>query len=638
VLFRSVRERLEGLRRQGRRAKLIYTIVNFQNPAGMCQSLRRRHELIALAHEYETLILEDDAYHMDVALAVENRNPDLRRTLNLLFEGPCGIADPKRAAFTTGPTGVLYTVNEERGGRDFELANLAPGELVKAPYSWSPGADRRMVFAGVASNYFALLMEPKEGDWIRQVRFLPLEVSEKVPQAALPPDRLEAMRREARENVKTDFLLALAAPAPGETREQRFLFFAGPKSTDLMQQPEYDEFYALIEHDYGATMKWINVALVWILKLFHSILGNWGLAIICLTFVVKGLLFPLNRMQQVSMHNYSEKMKKLKPKLDEIRKKYKNNKKKFNEAQMRIMKEEGIRPPMGCLLIFLQFPIFIGLFQVLRTSFELRHSPFFLWINDLSQPDALAPLPFTIPLLGWDTLNVLPLLMTIAFYYQQKMMPQPTTGDPQAEQMQKMMRFMPVFFGFLLYNYAAGLSLYWMTSNLISIFEYKVIRKRCLQSIQQDITFQHRVAVKVSDHSFGMNSRVSPPGAGHRQRLCYPHQPRQPEFQFSLHGAQTRLLLPAVESAAVICNVQSITQRFTRPKPGCKHLCSTSTRQSTRPPMRPATGNPEGPIEGLSPTPEFDRDRIPWSPTRVRGVRNGVLRRQTPEQSGTTMP
>ncbi|MHC4941490.1 MAG: membrane protein insertase YidC [Planctomycetota bacterium] len=428
-------------------------------------------------------------FHIDIDLSVENRNPALDKKLQLVFEGPCGIDDRKRAAFTMGPMACLFTLDRGKGGRNYELDTFAAAELVKASHSWNRRSGGDMIFAGLANNYFALLVKPMEGKMVSQVTFHALENSAKVLPRIMgyearyglppPPRTLAEFKGDALDNVKADFLLSAKMPQPGERASQSFMFFAGPKSANLTALPEYHDFHALIEDSYGSTMRWINVALIGILKFFHSIFGNWGMAIICLTFLVKALLFPLNRVQQVSMHTYSEQMKKLKPKLDELKKKYKNNKKKFNEAQMKLMKEEGLRPPlMGCLLVFLQFPVFIGLFQVLRTAFELRHSPFCLWIQDLSQPDMLCPLPFTIPLLGWDMLNVLPIGMTVAFYYQQKMMPRPAGNDPQAEQMMKIMKFMPIFFGFILYNYAAGLSLYWMTSNLISIFEYKVIRKK----------------------------------------------------------------------------------------------------------------------------------------------------------------
>jgi YidC/Oxa1 family membrane protein insertase len=361
---------------------------------------------------------------------------------------------------------------------------MDPGDL-KEDFNLTLGRSLDLHFMGVQNNYFALLIEPGEGDLLRQVSFSTLEDSEKAflaieefrrERGAEPtPEREASLRAKAMTNIQADLLLGAQVPAPGQTASQDLRFYAGPKLTDIMKYEPYESFYPLIEDSYGWSFAWVNKTLIWILKQFHALFGNWGVAIICMTFVVKILLFPLNRVQQVSMHKYSQKMAKLKPKLDELKKRFKNNKKKFNEEQMKLMKEHGATPPLlGCLLIFLQFPIFIGLFQALRTSFELRHSPFFLWIKDLSQPDAL-PLPFTLPLIG-DTLNVVPIGMTLAFFFQQKAMPKP--ADPQSQQTQKIMMFMPFIFGIMFYGYASGLSLYWMTSNLISIFEYKVIRRK----------------------------------------------------------------------------------------------------------------------------------------------------------------
>jgi YidC/Oxa1 family membrane protein insertase len=120
-------------------------------------------------------------------------------------------------------------------------------------------------------------------------------------------------------------------------------------------------------------------------------------------------------------------------------------------------------------------PIFIGLFSALRTSSDLRHQPFALWIDDLSRPDELMYLGWDVPIIGLEYLNLLPILMVVLWILQQRGMPQPT--DEQQARMQKMMMFMPIMFGFLLYNYAAGLSLYMITSSGLGIFEQKVIKK-----------------------------------------------------------------------------------------------------------------------------------------------------------------
>ncbi|HPF15375.1 MAG TPA: YidC/Oxa1 family membrane protein insertase, partial [Planctomycetota bacterium] len=158
--------------------------------------------------------------------------------------------------------------------------------------------------------------------------------------------------------------------------------------------------------------------------------------------------------------------------------KYKNDPKKLREAQAKIMQEEGAFPPLGgCLPPLVQIPVFFGLFSALRVAFDLRQERF-LWIEDLSMPDHLAHLGWNthLPIVGvLDWFNILPLLMVVLWIVQQMVMPKPT--DPQAAQMQKMMKWMPVMFGVFLYNYAAGLSLYMVTSSLFGIFEYTVVRK-----------------------------------------------------------------------------------------------------------------------------------------------------------------
>jgi|GEM_PF-501331 len=424
------------------------------------------------------------AYHVDLSIEIENRVPDRKEHMNLRLEGIAGIFHFNTSSWLMGPTALLYTSSRANPNSEPEFIDKSAGDVKGDPYSFSLTKDEDLHFAGLMTNYFTLVVDPQEGRLLKQVTFSALEDSrvfdESVesfrqkysadPQAS----KLDAFHKDAVTNVKADFLLKVRLPKPGTIARQNLMFFAGPKDSELMKEERYRRFFPIIEDSYGFFAA-INRGLLWILRNFYALFHNWGVAIICLTVVIKLLLFPLSRVQQVSMHKYSQKMSVLKPKLDELKKKFKNNKKKFNEEQMKLMKEHGATPPLlGCLLLILQIPIFIGLFQALKNSFELRHSPFMLWINDLSQPDAM-PLPFTLPIIG-DTLNVVPILMTVAFYYQQKSMPQPT--DPQAQQTQKIMKFMPIIFGVMFYGYMSGLSLYWMTSNLLTIVEYKLVRKK----------------------------------------------------------------------------------------------------------------------------------------------------------------
>jgi YidC/Oxa1 family membrane protein insertase len=208
------------------------------------------------------------------------------------------------------------------------------------------------------------------------------------------------------------------------------------------------------------------------MRAMHSLTHNWGVAIILLTLTVKILLFPLNRLQSRTMEQFQKKMKLLQPQLDELKKKYKGNLQKLNVEQQKIMREHGVRPPIfGCLVVFLQMPVWYGLFQIMRSAPELRHAPFMLWIGDLSAPDVV-PLPFTLPIIG--TLHLLPILMVIAWLAQNRMMPKPT--DPQQAQMQKMMNFFPFMMGFFLYSYASGQSLYMLTNSLLGMLQMKLLR------------------------------------------------------------------------------------------------------------------------------------------------------------------
>jgi YidC/Oxa1 family membrane protein insertase len=256
---------------------------------------------------------------------------------------------------------------------------------------------------------------------------------------------------------------------------RRFILFAGPKDREVLAA-DHPDHAKLVEHDLGF-FSGIAKILLFILGLFHSLTGNWGWSIILLTITVRSILFPMNRRSQTSMARHAKKMKRIQPLLDEIKERNKNDRRKQQQEQAAVMQKEGAMPPLGgCLPIFLQIPVFFGLFSALRTNFDLRHAPFHGWITDLSQPDRLMRLDVTLPLIGTIVyLNVLPPLMVVLWILQQKFMPTPT--DPQQARMQKMMMWMPVMMGFFLYNYAAGLSLYMITQSALGIFEMGVIKK-----------------------------------------------------------------------------------------------------------------------------------------------------------------
>jgi YidC/Oxa1 family membrane protein insertase len=336
---------------------------------------------------------------------------------------------------------------------------------------WPPVADQRpdrlVSGFGVHTRYFGALLKPEDPAALGAQGVELIGVRDK-------PEPTTAKGKTTQKEFGNHFTavdFVLPRPAAGQTAELKFLFFAGPMDPDVLTEPPYDNFAPIV--DYG----WLGIPklLLILLGVIHSVVGNWGVAIIFLTLVVRMAMFPLSRKSQVSMQKYSRQMARIKPKMDALKERYKGNRQKLNQEIAKLMREENVRMvPAGCLVMFIQFPIFIGLFQALRWSIDLRHAPF-LWARDLTAPDRLFDLPNVDFFLVPDYFNLLPILMAITWFLSMAMAPKPV--DPQQQQTQKMMKWMPIVFSVMLYNYAAGLSLYMVVSSTWSIFETKVVKK-----------------------------------------------------------------------------------------------------------------------------------------------------------------
>jgi len=196
----------------------------------------------------------------------------------------------------------------------------------------------------------------------------------------------------------------------------------------------------------------------WSLTKMYSIIPNYGLVVILFAVLIKILLNPLTKKQFSSQKN----MQALQPQIQRLKEKYKNDSQKLSRAQMELFKEQGVNPMGGCLPLLLQMPILISFFTIFRSTIEFRGAPFFGWITDLSAPD-------TITTIAGFPLNVLPFLMGITMFLQQKLMAAPDSGSQQ----KIMMYFMNVFFLFLFYTFPSGLNLYYSVFNLLSIVQQK---------------------------------------------------------------------------------------------------------------------------------------------------------------------
>jgi YidC/Oxa1 family membrane protein insertase len=331
----------------------------------------------------------------------------------------------------------------------------------------SLSGTRSIAFVGVHSKYFALLMLPQASS--------PSAIVGASWRRVRDEDWAKLHAGEPLRQIVADAQFELPLPAVGQRSKVAFDVYAGPKDPDALAAAHPD-LRALHDWDLG----WVRVIaapLLFLLNVFHALCSSWGVAIILLTLLVRLVLFPINRRSQTAMSRYAAKMKRLQPKIDELKKRFERDPSKLRAEQARLMQQEGAFPPLGgCLPLFLQIPVFIGLYRALGISFDLRQASFMGWIPDLALPDRLLRIDLPLPFFGTiEYLNILPPLMVGLWIWQQKMMPMP--ADEQAARMQKMMMFMPVMMGVFLYNYAAGLSLYMITQSALGIFETKVIRK-----------------------------------------------------------------------------------------------------------------------------------------------------------------
>jgi YidC/Oxa1 family membrane protein insertase len=258
---------------------------------------------------------------------------------------------------------------------------------------------------------------------------------------------------------------ALPTLQSGESKSIAGGFYTGPKDFDRLSQMELKQEDVMqlgwFLGFFLGLISFVAKMLLTLLSGLHSLFGNWGFAIILTTLVIRLCLWPLT----AKAARASKRMQKLQKPLQEIREKYQDNPQKLNQEMMQLWKKHKINPLSGCWPVLLQFPIFIAFFNLLRNSSDLRFAEF-LWINDLSMPDATIPLGTNLPLVG-SAINVLPFIWLVSMYFQMKMMPTPSVDNAQT----KIIKWMPFIFFPFTYYFSSGLVLYWTTTNGFSIFQ-----------------------------------------------------------------------------------------------------------------------------------------------------------------------
>ncbi len=314
-------------------------------------------------------------------------------------------------------------------------------------------------WGGLMNQYYATVVKPDRASGNNSIYAAPTRL-------ALPVTHEEKPGIELGLGIP-DFTLTPAGDGmQAGMKVLSYDIFAGPK-LNLMLNGMTDEFRKIDRvMDYGI-FTILSHPMNWMLNVFHSWFGNWGWAIVAMTFVVRLCIWPLYRKSYKSMKSMSL----LQPKMQELKEKYPDDQQKVSMEMMKLYREYGISPAGGCLPMLLQMPIFFAFFYVLQTAEEFRGAPFIGWVTDLSQMDTICTLP--IPGLDWSLpINILPVTMVLLMWLQMRMTPQ--AGDPMQR---RIIQLMPLFFFAFCYFYQSALALYWTVTNIISIFQTWLIRR-----------------------------------------------------------------------------------------------------------------------------------------------------------------
>jgi YidC/Oxa1 family membrane protein insertase len=419
-------------------------------------------------------------YTIQVEVAVINLS-DTETTVSYELQGPVGIilenaehtrkyrdvkieflGDDSDVTMSASDIQELYSDYRENAAEEgHALTNDEILPLLRENDQWT-GSFR---YAGLDVQFFAALVAPI--DERTELERNAEKLLDRTYPMLVQEDRTNPARSDVSFRMVSTPVVLTPAGSPQNFITHSFGFFVGPKRGELL---DAEPFQAERVLDYGSYFGFIARLMHTVLSALHNIGMPYFLAIICLTGMVRGCLFPLSRKQAIM----AAKQKALQPKVNELKAKYGEDREKLARAQMELWRKYNINPLSGCLPLFLQLPVFIGLYTSLNTAVDLRLSTF-LWIDNLAAPDSLFRMPFSLPFLGQD-FNLLPCITVVLFLTQQKMF-MPPPADEQQEAQQKMMNFMTLFFGVMFWHVPAGLCIYFIASSLWGLAERTFLGK-----------------------------------------------------------------------------------------------------------------------------------------------------------------
>lgn len=434
--------------------------------------------------------VKSTAYDMKMTIRVETEG-DAAANLAFVLQGPTGAPSEGWWFLNKIHPSQMFT---SLGARDLAYSTVATGHhFLGAPAIFANLSDpddlaENVVFTGVTSpneplgqlNYAGIDSQYFVAALVPAAPALPSSVTEPVPfyqlkaQAASGTVNVEADRKKL---LNTSFLLTSQpfTVTADEPFERSYRLFFGPKDTDVLTAYGLE---ACISYGWFGL---VSRPLLWVLHFFQSFLRNYALAIMLLTVCVRALMFPLGRKAAMN----ARKMQELGPEMKALREKYKDDYEKLGKAQRELFKRHNYNPFSGCWMIFIQIPIFLGLYRGLSTDIELRGASFIPglpWASNLAAPDKLAywgtwP-EWAFGYTGWlgPYFNLLPLVTVALFLVQQKLLMPPAT-DEQTRLQQKMMSYMTLFIGVMFFKVPSGLCIYFITSSLWGITERKLLPK-----------------------------------------------------------------------------------------------------------------------------------------------------------------
>ena len=407
------------------------------------------------------------AYHLTFELAIKNVG-DKSRKVAYRLDGPNGLpregwwyANKVNRNWGAGGLRDVVVSFDHDTPQQVGCPKIADGKLDP------PWQDEALTFISVDAQYFSAVLL-SQGDTATDIdQSMPLRVGD------VDPERKNITNISFRLIGKTHKL------GPGETLQDRFELFAGPKKPTLLKQYQLDKMV------YYGWFGWVAEPMLWTLHAFYWVLRNYGLAIILLTVLVRLCMFPFSRKQALN----AQKMQELQPEIKKIQEKYKKDMEGRTKAQQDLFRKHNYNPLSGCLVLFIQLPIFVGLYRSLMVDVELRDAPLISeavrWCSNLAGPDMFYNWSGFMPEfvnrgVGMFQLgpyfNLLPIFTIVLFIIQQKMFMPPAT-DEQSAMQQKVMKYMMVFMGIMFYKVASGLCIYFIASSLWGVTERMILPK-----------------------------------------------------------------------------------------------------------------------------------------------------------------